>query len=144
MSNAGLKVARNPVDTSDKSQDGIVTNQSVGASQQVKEGTTVTLNYYKYTEPKKTESEGSNNGKDSNNEKGSDPGDSNNEKGSDPGDSNNGSGSNNGDTSNNGSSSIMAAVLVPHRRNRIIYLDIRRIYAWNYNERNRRILLCKN
>ncbi|WP_333886561.1 Stk1 family PASTA domain-containing Ser/Thr kinase [Clostridium sp.] len=111
MGNAGLKVARNPVNTSDKSQDGIVTSQSVGASQQVKEGTTITLNYYKYTEPKNTEGDSSNGGKDSNDGKdsnngdNSNAGDSNNGSGSDSGDSNNGKDSNNGDTSNNGGSS---------------------------------------
>ncbi|MEY7999567.1 Stk1 family PASTA domain-containing Ser/Thr kinase [Clostridium sp. Mt-5] len=52
IQNAGLKTAENPVETSDKSQENLgVTNQSVGASQQVKEGTTVTLTYYVYKEP---------------------------------------------------------------------------------------------
>ena len=51
ISNAGLKVSKTAVTTSDKSQDGMVSNQSVSPSQQVKEGTTVTLSYYKYKEP---------------------------------------------------------------------------------------------
>lgn len=52
MQNAGLRVAENPVETSDKTQENLgITNQSIGASRQVKEGTTVTLTYYVYKQP---------------------------------------------------------------------------------------------
>ena len=51
ISNAGLRVSKAVVDTTDKSQDGKVANQSISASEQVKQGTTVTLSYYKYKEP---------------------------------------------------------------------------------------------
>jgi Serine/threonine protein kinase len=50
ISNAGLKVSKTIVNTSDKSQDGKVTSQSVEPSQQVKQGTAVNLSYYKYKE----------------------------------------------------------------------------------------------
>ena len=56
MAGSGLKVSRNPVATSDKSQSGIVTGQSIGGSQQVKEGTTVSLTYYEYKETKNDQS----------------------------------------------------------------------------------------
>ncbi|MCI1994488.1 MAG: Stk1 family PASTA domain-containing Ser/Thr kinase [Clostridium luticellarii] len=59
LKNAGLRVAQNPVETSDKTKENLgVTNQSVGASQQVKEGTTVTLTYYVYKEPENKDDNG--------------------------------------------------------------------------------------
>lgn len=51
ISNAGLKVSKTPVNTTDKALDGKIVNQSTASGQQVKEGTTITLSYYKYTEP---------------------------------------------------------------------------------------------
>ncbi|OAA82726.1 Stk1 family PASTA domain-containing Ser/Thr kinase [Clostridium ljungdahlii] len=56
MASSGLKVSRNPVTTSDKSQSGVVTSQSIGGSQQVKEGTTVSLTYYEYKETQNDQS----------------------------------------------------------------------------------------
>ena len=56
MAGSGLKVSRNPVATSDKSQSGVVTSQSIGGSQQVKEGTTVSLTYYEYKETQNDQS----------------------------------------------------------------------------------------
>lgn len=53
MSNAGLKVSKTPINTTDKSQEGKIANQSIASSQQVKEGTTVNLTYYQYKEPEK-------------------------------------------------------------------------------------------
>lgn len=50
ITNSGLKVSKNPVETNDKSQDGKVISQSVAAEQQVKEGTTIGITYYKYKE----------------------------------------------------------------------------------------------
>ncbi|MBC2578973.1 Stk1 family PASTA domain-containing Ser/Thr kinase [Clostridium sp. DJ247] len=48
ISEAGLKVSKTPIDTSDKSQDGKVVSQSIEGKQQVKEGSTVNITYYKY------------------------------------------------------------------------------------------------
>ncbi|OBR94780.1 MULTISPECIES: Stk1 family PASTA domain-containing Ser/Thr kinase [Clostridium] len=56
MAGSGLKVSKNPVVTSDKSQSGVVTSQSIGGSQQVKEGTTVSLTYYEYKETQNDQS----------------------------------------------------------------------------------------
>jgi len=50
ISNAGLRVSKTAVNTSDKSQDGKVASQSIGASQRVKQGTTVNISYYRYKE----------------------------------------------------------------------------------------------
>lgn len=50
ITNSGLKVSKSPVETNDKSQDGKVISQSVPAEQQVKEGATVNITYYKYKE----------------------------------------------------------------------------------------------
>lgn len=106
LENAGLRVAKNPISTSDKSQDGIVTGQSVGGSGQVKEGSTVTLNYYKYTESK-TNEDGSNDSKDSSGSGKSNDGSNSNtgDSSGNGGDSSKGSGSNGGSDSGNGSGS---------------------------------------
>ncbi|MCT8976875.1 Stk1 family PASTA domain-containing Ser/Thr kinase [Clostridium sp. CX1] len=94
VANAGLKVSRNPVNTTDKALDGKITSQSVGAGQQVKEGTTINLSYYKYTEPVKKPEDNTQKG-DNNNQQ---PGDTNgkpdggNQQGGDKGQNNGGSG----------------------------------------------------
>ncbi len=63
MQGAGLKVVENPVETSDRNQENMgVTNQSVGASRQVKEGTSVTLTYYVYKQPQGEQGMNSNQG----------------------------------------------------------------------------------
>ncbi|MBV7271942.1 Stk1 family PASTA domain-containing Ser/Thr kinase [Clostridiaceae bacterium UIB06] len=49
ISNTGVKISKNAKETNDKSQDGKVIDQSASGS--VKEGTTITLTYYKYKEP---------------------------------------------------------------------------------------------
>lgn len=54
---AGLKVSKVSVDTKDKAQDGKVISQSVPAAQQAKEGTEVSLTYYKYKETPQNGSE---------------------------------------------------------------------------------------
>jgi serine/threonine-protein kinase len=51
MSNAGFKVTKSEVTTSDKTQDGKVISQSVSAGDQAKAGSTINLTYYKYKEP---------------------------------------------------------------------------------------------
>lgn len=94
MANAGLKVARNPVNTADKSLDGKVANQSIGSGQQVKAGTTISLSYYKYTEPVNKPADAPNG--QNNNQK---PGDNNKPgEGTQP----SGNGQNNGGTGNTG------------------------------------------
>lgn len=50
MSSAGFKVSKTIVNTSDKAQDGKVASQSEAAGQQVKEGSTISIGYYKYKE----------------------------------------------------------------------------------------------
>lgn len=57
ISNAGFKVTKSAVDTSDKSQDGKVISQSISGGEQAKAGSTVNLTYYKYKEQQVTQPE---------------------------------------------------------------------------------------
>lgn len=101
ISGAGLKVSKTAVNTSDKSQDGKVANQSVAPSQKVEEGSTVNLSYYKYKEPEvkpeTPKNEGNNQQQPGENNTGQPSG------GNQQGAGTTGSGSNTGTTNNTGS-----------------------------------------
>lgn len=94
--NAGLKVSKTIVNTSDKSQDGKVASQSLEPSQQVKEGTTVNLSYYKYKEAEKKDETPKNEGPSDQQQKG----DNNTDKTNDGKQQENGSGQNSGGSTN--------------------------------------------
>jgi serine/threonine-protein kinase len=107
LKNAGLRVAQNPVYTSDKTKGNLgVTNQSVGASQQVKEGTTVTLTYYVYKEPENKDDNGGsqndNTGEDGGNGTGENDGSGQNDGGQQNDDGDNGGSQNDGGGNNPG------------------------------------------
>ncbi len=57
--NAGLKVSKSAVPTNDKTQDGKVISQSVSSGEQIRQGYTINLTYYKYKEPEQKHEEAS-------------------------------------------------------------------------------------